>query len=452
MSVDHTFYPADKIDAVMKNAGRIFFIGVGGASMRVLAEWTKKLGFSIFGSDSGSAELAFCEVFYSEHRAENIDGMDAVIYTVAISEDNPEYKRAKECGIPLFSRANYLAWLMRSYRTRITVAGTHGKSTTTAMIGEILYRCGRAPCIVCGAEMRAFQSAFYFEKGEIVVAEACEYRDAFLALEPTVALLLNMELDHTDYFKSKAQLSDSFARYASKAALCIYNGEDEGLRGVIKGKAFTFGDQNRCADFFADEVCEMQGRLYFTLCRSGEPLARGSLPQNGRYNLQNALAAIAACDTVGVAPSESLSALADFRGVSRRMEYKGRLHGVFFYDDYAHHPSEIRACLEAARTHTNGRLFCLFQSHTYTRSRHFEKEFAAALSLADRVALLPIFAARESGTEGADLSLASAVGAPLLPDVAAAASWILENTRAGDNVIVMGAGNANAVFSLLPLE
>ncbi|MBQ7377414.1 MAG: UDP-N-acetylmuramate--L-alanine ligase [Clostridia bacterium] len=452
MAIEHTFYPTDEIDAVMQKAGRVFFIGIGGVSMRVLAEWTKRLGYSVFGSDHIGGSLAFCERVFSEHRAENIDGADVIVFTVAIGGDNPEYAAAKERGIPLFSRANYLAWLMKPYRTRITVAGTHGKSTTTAMIGEILYRQGLSPLVICGAEMTTFGSAAYFGNGSIAVVEACEYKDAFLALEPTVALALNMELDHTDYFKSEAQLSDSFARYADKAELCVYNREDEGLKSIVKGKTLSFGDRDQGADYFAKNVTETANGLCFTLYRRGERITDGYLSQNGRYNLQNALAAIAACHAIGVPPRDAASALAEFRGVSRRMEYKGRMGGILFYDDYAHHPSEIRASLRAARIRTGGHLICLFQSHTYTRTQHFEKEFAAALSLADSVALLPIFAAREREAEGADLALAAAVGAPLLQDASSAASWILETARAGDTVIVMGAGNVNSVFSYLPLE
>ncbi len=452
MAIEHTFYPTDEIDAVMKTARRVFFIGIGGISMRVLAECTERLGYSVFGSDHIRASFAFCERVFSEHRAENINGADVIVFTVAIGEDNPEYTAAKERGIPLFSRANYLAWLMKPYRTRITVAGTHGKSTTTAMIGEILYRQGLSPLVICGAEMTAFGGPAHFGNGSIAVVEACEYRDAFLALEPTVALSLNMELDHTDYFKSKAQLSDSFARYAGRAELCVYNGEDEGLKSIVKGKRLSFGDRDQNADYFAKDVVETPNGLCFTLYRRGEQIADGRLSQNGRHNLQNALAAIAACDAVGVPPQEAVAALAEFCGVSRRMEYKGRMRGILFFDDYAHHPSEIRASLTAARIRTGRRLICLFQSHTYTRTRYFEREFAAALSLADSVALLPIFAAREKEAEGADLALATAVGAPLLQDAFDAVSWLLETARSGDTVIVMGAGDANSVFSYLPLE
>lgn len=454
MSLLNTFASIEQIDAVMKKAKNVYFIGIGGIGMRGVAEWTKALGYSVYGADTTSVKLPFATV-YREHKAAQIEGMDVVVYTLAIDADNSEYAYAKEKGLPLFSRANYLGFLMSKKELCLSVAGTHGKSTTTAMLGEILHRLGQLPTVVGGAEMRAFSDSFLYGTGKIAVAEACEYKDSFLALRPTVALALNLEEDHTDYFKSINQLESSFLRYLERAETAVINRDDGRLSKLAIQSGIpvvSFSCKDKAADFYAKTEREADRKLSYILFHKGKKKIHGTLPLSGLYNLQNALAAIAAAATVGIPPEDAANALSGFQGVLRRMEYKGSLNGALCYDDYAHHPTEIRAALSSARKNVRGRLFCLFQSHTYTRSASFAREFASALSLADKVALLPIFAAREKADAEVDRLFAETVGAPLFERIEDAAEWLMREVTEGDTVLVLGAGRANEVFSYLPLK
>jgi UDP-N-acetylmuramate--alanine ligase len=385
-----------------------------------------------------------------------------VVYTVAISATQPEYLEAMRRGLPLISRANYMGYLMEAYRVRIGVAGTHGKSTTTGMLTSIYMAADADPTVLCGAKVPCIDSAFREGGMDTMLFEACEYMDSFLDFCPTVALILNAELDHVDYFRDFAQMQRSFAAYADRVGdtgTVITNADDRGATEALaqtRGRLVTFGVEQD-ADYRATQISvdsEGVGQQFSLVCR-GEYLGRISLGVTGRHNVYNALAAAAAARESGICMRAITAGLASFGGVSRRMEYKGMLGSAAVYDDYAHHPTEIRASIDAARALCRKRLVCVFQSHTYSRTAALFDDFAAALSRADRVIVAPIYAAREQNTSGVrEAALAEAIrqrGTPAChgESLADTAALLHEQLQDGDTVLIMGAGDIDRMYPLL---
>ena len=459
MSLENTRHTPKELGEILSRAEKLWFIGIGGVHMSALALLARARGFAVAGSDrtenEHTARLKRAGVaVFTGHDAAHVTDADAVIYTLAISPDNPEYRTAHALSLPLFSRADFLGYLSSAYPTRIGVAGTHGKSTVTAMLGEALWRVGRLPNVVCGATMRAFDAPFFAGGGEAFVFEACEYKNSFLSFHPTLAIILNAELDHVDYFKSKEDLLKAFAAFARDATTVLLPaGDDALLRAVAKEghRPITFGLAEN-ADYRATALTEEKTGYAFDMTTRTGAIGRITLAVPGLHNLKNALAAAAAALLCGVSPADLLPALAAFRGVSRRMEYKGIFCGAAVFDDYAHHPTEIKASLAAARTQMGeGRLFVVFQSHTYTRTAAFFEEIASALRKADRVIVADIYAARERDHLGITATgLAAAIGENAsyeggLADITATLSLEL---APGDLLVVMGAGDIDRIFTL----
>ena len=464
MSVENTHYGAEQIAAAMQGCKSIFFIGIGGVSMSALAELSLRAGFRVGGSDhtstsvTQSLERQGATVFFG-HRAEQIEGYDAVVYTVAIQPQNPEYLAAKQAGKPLFSRADYLGYLMTAFRTRIGFAGMHGKTTTTAMCTDI-FLAAADPTVFCGAELPALnhRTCRIGEAREHFVFEACEYMDSFLDFYPTLAVVLNIRMDHVDYFHSMEQIRSSFLRYAEqvgKDGALLMNADDpECLRTFerFNGQAYRFGI-TQPADFTATQITFSNGITSFDFCRNSTLLCRISLSAIGLHNVYNALAAASAAYLSGISPALIAEGLGAFRGADRRMQYKGRLAcGALVYDDYAHHPDEIRATLAGAKELGFSRILCAYQPHTYSRTAGLLDEFSTAFTNADRVFLTDIYAAREQNTFGiSSKDLADRIGTsatyhstlPLLTQA------IREEARNGDLVIVMGAGDIYKTFEYL---
>ena len=455
----------------------VFFIGVGGVMMSSLALLTARRGHPVYGSDRTRTSLtdALTEggvtVLYG-HAAENIPSdCGLVVYTVAISEDNPEYTEAQRRGIPCISRADYLGALMTGYTRRVGVAGMHGKSTCTSMCAQILLDADVDPTILSGATYAPMGGAYRLgHSKEHFLFEACEYMDSFLDFNPTVAILLGAELEHVDYFKDMEQIIESFARYASLTGtdgVTVVNLDDpdimESARRALErgmtGRLITFSAQgNPSAHFTAARIRTENGLPCFELIRHGESLGDVTMAVPGRHQVINALAAAAAMDACGIPSSAIRSGLAHYTGAGRRMEYKGEINGGRVYDDYGHHPTEVKATLEGAKAlcHDGGRLICVFQPHTYSRTAALYGDFLTAFDPADKALFIDIYAAREDNVYGvssaglaADINTVTSDRALYCPTPADAAAAVRKITSEGDIVVVMGAGDVIKVTQIL---
>ncbi len=492
MSTPNTHEGASRITAYLKNCtekrASVFFIGVGGVMMSSLALLTYRAGHPTVGSDrahtavTDELEAAGIRICYG-HTAENIPAdCGLVVYTVAISPDNPEYAAAHERSIPCVSRADYLGALMTDYRRRVGVAGMHGKSTCTSMCAQILLDAEVDPTILSGATYAPMGGAYRLgESKEHFLFEACEYMDSFLDFNPTVAVLLGAELEHVDYFKDMEQIRESFARFASltgAAGVTVVNADDEDIlesahRALARektGRLITFSaDGKEPADFYARNIRTEGGLPCFELMAHGETWGEVRMAVPGRHQVINALAAAAAMDACGIGREAILSGLTHYIGAGRRMEFKGYVNrasggasgGAPVYDDYGHHPTEVKATLEGAKSLctaecAEGRLICVFQPHTYSRTANLYPQFLTAFDAADHVLLLDIYAARETNTYGVsseglvnDLNTATPGKAHYCPSPEHAADAIRSLAREGDSVVIMGAGDVIKVTEIL---
>ena len=430
----------------------LWFLGIGGVGISSLARIARLRGFSVAGEDrrtSVAASFSGTGITVFPEGTPLPAGVSAVIYTAAASPDHPTVGEAKRRGIPLISRSDFLAYLMRESPIRVTVAGSHGKTTVTAMLDAIFLYAALSPTTVSGGTLPG-GGTFRVGGGGVFLSEACEYTDSFLSLSPTHAVLLNLELDHTDYFPDFAALSRSAEKYLAGAGVRIVSPPLLPLAGA--GDVLTFSSRDRRADLFAEGVGESEGKTEAALVFRGTTAGKLTLPVPGRHNLENALAAILTAESVGVPIPLAASALSDFTLPDRRLTLRGRWGGALWYDDYAHHPSEIAASLSALRPLCRGSLTVAFQSHTYSRTRAELDGFASALRAADRVLVLPIFPARETDDLGvSNETLARAIGgrATAIPDLPTAAKELKKAARPGDVIVVMGAGDVNGIFNYL---
>ncbi len=468
MSTQNTHLGVSAINEIMQNAREknIHFVGAGGIMMSSLALLTKQLGYDVSGSDRSDGPLikrlkdAGIAISHT-HCEDNIkNDCSALVYTVAISEDNPEYVKAKRLSIPTISRADYLGYIMMGYKQRIGVAGMHGKSSCTSMCAGIFLeygkKTGNMPTIISGAEYAPMGGAYFIGEKDNFIFEACEYMDSFLDFNPTVAVLLNADLEHVDYFKNIEQIIDSFGKYASlvgEDGYAVACADDPNIMKAVEGfdgNIVTFGIEND-ADFMALNIQNTCSTQEFDVYKKGELLVHISLPTYGRHNVLNALAAFAASYICGISPEDIACGLAGFAGAKRRMEHKGSVNGACLYDDYGHHPTEVHATLGGARNFCKGKLICAFQPHTYSRTLALIDDFCGAFEPADMVILADIYAAREKDTGAvsskmiADRLEKKGVYAGSLENVAAE---IKKNASEGDMVIVMGAGDIYKIFDL----
>ena len=466
MSIENTHYGAKKINDLLKDKKSIYFIGVGGINMSSLALITSMSGYRTGGSDrvrsalTEKIEAAGVKVNYN-HNAENVEGYDAIVYTVAISADNPEYVRAGELGLPRISRADYLGYIMTGYTRRIGISGMHGKSTCTSMCAEMLLYNKKEPTVLSGAELKSVDSAYYIGGKDDFVFEACEYMDSFLDFNPNIAVVLNIEMDHVDYFKSMEQIRDSFGHFmaiAGKDGVAVINADDEDVLKAADGydgRVLSFGIENEKASLRAENIRCEKGRYSFDAVLDGSLLTRISLSVSGYHNIYNALAATAVGTLCSLEPAEISEGLASFVGVSRRMDFKGKYKGADIYDDYGHHPTEIKATLAGARAMTDGKLVCVYQPHTYSRTAALFDEFAEAFGDCDRVIFAPIYAAREINESGvSSAQIAEKIGdkATSASDFADAANKLCECLSEGDIGIVMGAGDIYKAFDYIDFD
>ncbi len=441
------------------NPVHIYFIGIGGISMSGLAEILLNENFKVSGSDMKESDLTRllsergATIFYGQ-RYENItDDIDVIVYTSAIKESNPEWQAMKDKNIPSLSRAQLLGQLMKNYELPVAISGTHGKTTTTSMISEILLQADTDPTLSIGGIYKSIGGNIRVGCGKYFVTEACEYTNSFLSFYPKTAIILNVEEDHLDFFKDLNDIRSSFQKFAALLptdGTLIINSDIENYEELCKDldcKIVTYGFKEMDDFYASDIVYNENGHPTFTVTTKNGATTDFSLSVPGLHNISNALAAIAFAALENMDTNTVKAALKLFGGTARRFDYKGTIGGVTIIDDYAHHPTEIRATLNAAGNYPHNHLWCVFQPHTYTRTKAFLTEFADALSLAENIILADIYAARETDTLGISSKTLQTEIEKLgkkcyyFPSFDEIENFLLENCIHGDLLITMGAGD-----------
>ena len=443
-------------DPSIKN---IHFIGIGGISMSGLAEILVHLGYKLTGSDMKASDITdklqtLGIKIYPFHSAENIKNPDLVVYTAAVKDNNPELMRARELGIPAIDRATLLGQLMKRYPQSITVSGTHGKTTTTSMITMIMLEAGLDPTVHIGGELGVIGGTTRIGGEKYFISEACEYVGSFLKFYPYIAVILNIEFDHADYFRDIEHVKDTFQSFMALVPRegyivgCVDDDNVRELMEKVSCNKVTYGLHAKNAYWSARDIhFDDMGCAGFTLLRQGEPVTQITLGVPGLHNVKNALASIAACHLAGCSMQDMKRGLAGFSGARRRFELKGTVDGIKVIDDYAHHPSEISATLKAARNCGHNRIWCVFQPHTYTRTKSLMEDFAEAFHDADIVLLADIYAAREPDTGEVhsrmleERMVSRGKNALYIQGFEAIVDYLQSHVVPGDLLITMGAGD-----------
>lgn len=437
----------------------VHFIGIGGISMSGLAEILLSRKFPVSGSDSHESALtdqlaAQGAVVHYPQMAENItDDIDVVVYTAAIHPDNPEFRAAQEKNLPMLTRAQLLGEIMRNYKEAINVSGTHGKTTTTSMITEILLEAHKDPTVSVGGMLKDIGGNIRVGGQETFVVEACEYTNSFLSFFPTIEVILNVEADHLDFFKDIDDIRHSFKLFAEKLpedGLLVINKDikhSEYFTQALKCRVVTFGHE-KDADYTANFISyDKFAHPSYTLFYKGKELAQVELGVTGEHNIYNSLAAVAVARSLDIPMETILRGLKRFTGTDRRFQKKGSVNGFTIIDDYAHHPQEIAATIEAAKKYPHRKLWIVFQPHTYSRTAALLDDFAGALSQADEIVLADIYAAREKNTIGIssdDLRkhmLEQNTNVYYIPKFEDIEDFLLQHVEEGDVLITMGAGD-----------
>lgn len=427
-------------------------IGIGGVSMSPLAEVLKGMGMTITGSDMNQS--AAVEHLRSMgiavaigHCAENIEGADLIIRTAAAHDDNPEITAARAAGIPVFERAQAWGAIMRDYKNALCISGTHGKTTTTSMCTHIIMAAEMDPTVMIGGTLPLLGAGHRVGKGDTIILESCEYCNSFLSFFPTVAVILNIEADHLDFFRDLEDVEHSFRAFAELVpdrGMIVANAEDENTMHTLKDiqrPLLTFGVEH--GDVHTVNLQWSNGLPSFDVLVRGELFAHVRLSVPGLYNVKNAVAACAAAFALGIPAAAVEQGLASFRGAGRRFEHKGTYNGAEVYDDYAHHPGELKELLTTAATLGYQRVICAFQPHTYTRTHSLFDDFVDVLKLADMTLLAEIYAAREQNTLGiSSRDLAGQIpGSQYFATLPELTGYMKEIARLGDLILTVGAGN-----------
>lgn len=437
----------------------VYFIGIGGISMSGLAQILLSRGFKVSGSDRAPSDLTDQlsnegATVYIGQRSSNIsEDIDLCVYTAAIHPDNPEYIRCQELSIPMMTRAEFLGQLMKNYSDSVAVSGTHGKTTTSAMAGEILMAASLDPTLSIGGILPSINGNIRIGSSDYFLTEACEYTNSFLSFFPKYGIILNVEEDHLDFFKDINDIRNSFKKFAKLLpddGLLIINGAIDNYEELckdLKCKVVTFGKATTNDYYPTDLSISEEGYTCYTLNTPSGKTASIKLRVLGEHNVLNSLASLALADSLGIDLDTAKSALFNFGGTKRRFEYKGNLKGINIIDDYAHHPTEIKATLTAAKDYKHENIWVVFQPHTYTRTKAFMDEFAEALSLCENIILADIYAARETDTLGIsseDLQkIIQAFGKNCyyFKNFTDIEIFLLQNCIPGDMLITMGAGD-----------
>lgn len=444
----------------LKHPGVAYFIGIGGISMSGFAELLHDNGFTVRGSDAAQSKITEhlaslgIQIVYGQKYENITSDIDFVVYTAAIHPDNPEYQAAQKLNLPMMERAEMVGQVMKNYKNAIGIAGTHGKTTTTSMLSHIFLNARKDPTISVGGILEAIHGNIRIGHSENFITEACEYTNSFLKFHPTAGVILNIDADHLDFFKDLDDIRHSFRRFAELIpadGVLVINADTEKLDTIIHDlhcQIITFGLE-KDADYQAADIrFDEQGHSSFELVRNGVSTGiRIQLAVIGRHNIANALSVIALAEYYHISMGQIQAGLLSFHGTERRFEEKGTFQGVTVIDDYAHHPTEIQATLTAAKKYPHQHLWCVFQPHTYSRTKALLHEFAQALSLAEHVILTDIYAAREADPGDISSQTLQAEMEKLgkevcyFSDFEDIKKYLLKNCMNGDLLITMGAGN-----------
>lgn len=440
----------------------IHFIGIGGISMSGLAEILLTEGYEVSGSDANNSNIiknlkSKGANIYINHSRDNIQNADLVVYTDAISKDNEELMEAINKNIPTIDRATFLGALMMNYENSIAISGTHGKTSTTSMIATILNSSTLDPTILLGGQLDSINGNIQLGNKKHLLTEACEYKGNILKYHPTMAIILNMEEEHLDYFKNIDHIVDTFVEYSNNIqdnGYLIINADDENAKKVIQGteaNIITFGINNK-ADYSAENISfSSEGYPIFMLNIKGKALYPVKLNVMGVHNVYNALASIATSHILGLPIDTILNSMEKYNGTNRRLEIKGDVNGIKIVDDYAHHPTEIKASLDALKNSTGKNIWCVFQPHTYTRTKLLLNEFVEAFSRAHKVIVPDIYAAREKdngsihSTNLVDALIKNGIDAEYIPSFEKIERHLLEHAQEGDIIVTMGAGDVYTI-------
>lgn len=461
---------------ILKCKKHIHFIGIGGSGMYPLAQILHEKGYYLTGSDNNETETLQAvrnmgiPVTLGQ-KAENIEGADLIVHTAAIMADNPELIAARQSGVPVLERSELLGIVTSWYDNAICVAGTHGKTTTTSMVTQILFDAGIDIAAFIGGKLPCIHGSGRSGTSDIMTCEACEFVDTFLKLYPDIAVLLNIDADHLDYFKTVDNIIRSFHKFSENTTKAIiYNGDDENtckaVEGITGKDKITFGlsDKN---DYYAKNIIHVSGlETRFTVMNHNKELGEITLHVAGHHNICNALAATAAALYVGASFDDAVKGLSAFRGAGRRFEKKGEVNGITLVDDYAHHPTELTATLKAAMDMKFNSVWAVFQPFTYSRTAMLLDEFAEALSIPTHAVLTDIMGSREKNT----YPIFTRQLAEKIPDAVyfpqdesnpdsndtrkyenfqQVCDYICENAKSGDLVITLGCGDINKVNKMI---
>ncbi|MBR3779188.1 MAG: UDP-N-acetylmuramate--L-alanine ligase [Clostridia bacterium] len=449
----------------LERVQRIHFIGIGGSGMSPLAEILHAKGYTLSGSDNNESDnlarlRALGIAISMGHAAANVEGADLVVYTAAIPADNPELIAAAEKNIPLVERAILLGWISRQFANTIAVAGTHGKTTTSSMLSHVLLTAGTDPSIFIGGRLPLINANGHAGTNDTMVCEACEFKDHYLEMTPAVSIILNVDADHLDYFGDLDGVIASFAKFAAKTTeAVIYNADDPNTLTAVKDVPaacrISFGTADGC-DWQAKNIRTVRGAYgqYDLYCK-GEFLCTIELGVPGAHNVLNSLSVAAAATLCGLTPRQIAAGIADFHGAGRRFEFLGTYAGVTVADDYAHHPTEIAATIEAAKKLEHNRVWAVHQPFTFTRTARHLDEFATVLDKADVAVISDIMGSREVNEWGVHTTqmtdkMEHGVYLPTFPEIA---EYVAARVQPGDLVITMGGGDvykcARMIIALL---
>ena len=444
----------------------IHFIGIGGISMSGLAQIMLKNGYKVTGSDRSDSEIIkklrdMGAVVYEGHSAENVGDADLVVHTAAVHFENPEMQQAIRRGVRLIDRAEFLGAIMKNYRCAVGVSGTHGKTTTTSILAHALINAGADPTISVGGELDIIDGNIRCGGNDCFVTEACEYTNSFLKFYPTIALITNIEEDHLDFFSGIEEIRESFRSFAELTrgvGSVVAMGDDENVCLALKDSeldiiTYGFSPDN---DYYPQNIVYYAGYPKFDVYRNGKIKCSVSLSVPGEHNILNTLSAIAVCDLMGIDPEVAAKGIEGFTGTHRRFEKKGFVNGAVVIDDYAHHPTEIKATLKSAKEFPHKKIWCIFQPHTYSRTRTLWNDFLGAFTDADRLILTPVYAAREQ-FDGVtrpenlvdEINARYDCGAMFMECFDEVAKYIKENVEEGDIIFTMGAGTITELGPML---
>lgn len=454
--------------SVLDGKKHIHFIGIGGSGMYPLAQILHSKGYFLSGSDNNETDTLVAvrtmgiPVFLGQ-RAENIKGADLIVHTAAIMSDNPELIAAKESGVPVLERSDLLAIITEQFGNTVCVSGTHGKTTTSSMITQILKKRGDDITAVIGGKLPLIHGSGIAGKSDVMVCEACEFMDHFLKLSSDVSVILNVDADHLDYFGTLENVIKSFHKFAEQTSKAvIYNGSDANTVKAVSGlenkcELISFGKGSEC-DYYPENISHISGlETSFDLMYRGEKLETLTLHVPGEHNILNAVAAAAASIYEGACAKDVKTGLSDFYGSQRRFEKYGEVGGVTVVDDYGHHPAEIAVTLKAAKELGYKRVWAVHQPFTFSRTAMLIDDFAASLSIADKVVLTSIMGSREKNTYDIHTkSLAEKISDAVYFDeeehdrnFELCGDYVAENAESGDLVVTLGCGDVNKLARLI---